>query len=430
MAHRRPLRAQCDLKDMDATLTPEDSPASPEFTRRRTNLAAGVISDASLTGCVAAPIRRYNPPMLETIAWTGNAVRLVDQTRLPLETAYVEITDERQMWDAIKRLVVRGAPAIGVAAAFGVYLGVRHDTSDSLADFDQRLNEVCAFLATSRPTAVNLFWAIDRQKRVSQETRKQGSRSEDQMVAKIKQRLLAEALTMLEEDKQICRQIGQHGLALLKELSAPRPSSILHPPSSPAPLSVLTHCNAGSLATVAYGTALAPVYLAHEQGLPIQVFADETRPLLQGSRITAYELREAGVPVTVICDNMAAAVMSQGKVQAVIVGTDRVAANGDVANKIGTLNVAILAKHFDVPFLVAAPTSSIDLALATGKQIPIEERDPSEISNGLGRQTAPDAVDFYNPAFDVTPSDLVTAIITEHGVARPPYADSLKRLCR
>jgi methylthioribose-1-phosphate isomerase len=356
--------------------------------------------------------------MLETITWTGHAARLLDQTRLPVETVYVEITEEKQMWDAIKRLVVRGAPAIGVAAAFGAYLGVRHDDSDSLADFDAHLEQVCAYLATSRPTAVNLFWALDRMKRVSQETRKQGSRSEDLMVQKIKQRLLAEALTMLEEDRAVCKKIGEYGLSLLSELKTQNPG-----------LSILTHCNAGALATVAYGTALAPIYLAHEHNIPIQVFADETRPLLQGSRITAYELREAGVPVTVICDNMAATVMHQGKVQAVIVGTDRVAANGDVANKIGTLNVAILARHYNLPFYVAAPTSSIDLSLATGADIPIEQRDSSEISNGLGRQTAPDDVQFYNPAFDITPAGLVTAIITERGVAKPPYEQSLKSLC-
>jgi len=333
-----------------------------------------------------------------------------------METSYVDITDEKQMWDAIKRLVVRGAPAIGVAAAFGVYLGVRNDSSDYLADFDEHLNQVCDYLATSRPTAVNLFWAIDRMKRVSQETRKQGSRDEATMVKKIEQRLLAEALTILEEDTQICRQIGEHGLKLLSELGAPN-----------SPRTILTHCNAGGLATVAYGTALAPIYLGHERGVPFHVFADETRPLLQGSRITAYELREAGIPVTVICDNMAATVMKEGKVQAVIVGTDRVAANGDVANKIGTLGVAILARHYGLPFYVAAPTSSIDLSLASGAEIPIEQRDSIEISNGFGRQTAPDGVEFFNPAFDVTPAELVTAIITEKGVARGPYGESLRR---
>src|SRR6266566_794903 len=335
--------------------------------------------------------------MLQTIAWSGHAVRLLDQTRLPLETFYVEIIDEKQMSYAIKRLVVRGVPAIGVAAAFGVYLGVRGQDFESLDDFDRRLNQVCDYLATSRPTAVNLFWAIDRMKRVSQETRKQGSRGEEQMAAKIQQRLLAEALTMLEEDKQVCRKIGEHGLELLSGLRTQHSG-----------LSILTHCNAGALATVAYGTALAPIYLGHERGVPFHVFADETRPLLQGSRITAFELREAGIPVTVICDNMAASVMREGKVQAVIVGADRIAANGDVANKIGTLGVAILARHFGLPFYVAAPTSSIDMSLASGGQIPIEQRDPSEISNGQGWQTAPEAVGFYNPAFDVTPADLVT----------------------
>lgn len=359
--------------------------------------------------------------MLQTIAWTGHAARLVDQTRLPMETAYVDITDEKQMWDAIKRLVIRGAPAIGVAAAFGVYLGVRYDDSEYLADFDAHLNQVCDYLATSRPTAVNLFWALDRMKRVSQETRKQGSRDEATMVQKIEQRLLAEALTMLEEDTQICRKIGEYGLELL--------SSLNPEPRTQSPVSILTHCNAGGLATVAYGTALAPIYLGHERGVRFEVFADETRPLLQGSRITAYELREAGIPVTVICDNMAATVMKEGKVQAVIVGTDRVAANGDVANKIGTLGVAILAKHYQLPFYVAAPTSSIDLSLASGEQIPIEQRDATEISKGHGRQTAPDGVNFFNPAFDVTPADLVTAIITEKGVARAPYGESLKHVC-
>jgi len=295
---------------------------------------------------------------------------------------------------------------------------VRHDESEYLADFDAHLNQVCDYLATSRPTAVNLFWALERMKRVSQETRKQGSRDEAMMVKKIEQRLLAEALTMLEEDTQICRKIGEYGLELLSSLNVEQ--------GTPRPISILTHCNAGGLATVAYGTALAPIYLGHERGVSFEVFADETRPLLQGSRITAYELREAGIPVTVICDNMAATVMKEGKVQAVIVGTDRVAANGDVANKIGTLGVAILAKHYGLPFYVAAPTSSIDLSLASGEQIPIEQRDASEISNGHGRQTAPDGVGFFNPAFDVTPAELVTAIITEKGVARAPYEISLK----
>jgi methylthioribose-1-phosphate isomerase len=323
-----------------------------------------------------------------------------------METVYVDITDERQMWDAIKRLVIRGAPAIGVAAAFGTYLGVRSFDGDRDA-LIERVNEVCDYLATSRPTAVNLFWALDRMRRLTVESTTSSA---------LKQRLLHEANLMLEEDNRVCRAIGEHGAKLLAELAG-----------TEKPINLLTHCNAGGLATVQYGTALAPIYVGVEQGLKFHVYADETRPLLQGSRITAYELKQNGIPVTVICDGMAATVLSQGKVQAVIVGTDRVAANGDVANKIGTLGVAILAKHFDIPFFVAAPTSSIDLSLATGAQIPIEERAASEVSCGFGRQTAPDDLDVYNPAFDVTPNDLVTAIITEHGIARPPYVQSLRR---
>jgi methylthioribose-1-phosphate isomerase len=340
--------------------------------------------------------------MLRTIEWTGTAARLLDQTRLPTETVYIEITDEREMWDAIKRLVVRGAPAIGIAAAFGVYLGVRNCNDG----FAKRLTEVCDYLATSRPTAVNLFWAIDRMKRLA---------GNCENIPATKARLLDEAKKMIDEDTAICRAIGQHGLSLFQSLSG---SSV----------NILTHCNAGGLATAQYGTALAPIYVGHERGMKFHVWVDETRPLLQGSRITAYELQRNQIPATLICDNMAATVMSQGKVDAIIVGTDRVAANGDVANKIGTHGVAILARHFNIPFYVAAPTSSIDLSLATGKQIPIEERNPTEITSGFGKQTAPDGIEVFNPAFDVTPAELVTAIITENGLAQAPYKESLKRL--
>jgi methylthioribose-1-phosphate isomerase len=345
--------------------------------------------------------------MLQTVSWTGNAVRLLDQTKLPTETVHVEITDEKQMWDAIKRLVVRGAPAIGVAAAFGVYLGIRHVEESS--ELQPTLKRVCDYLATSRPTAVNLFWAIDRVRKVTE--------SAPPPLTSTKQRVLDEALRMLDEDNAVCRAIGEHGAKLLERLKSPR-----------GDVNLLTHCNAGGLATVQYGTALAPIYVGKDLGLRFHVYADETRPLLQGSRITAYELKQNGVPVTVICDNMAATVMQEGKVAAVIVGTDRVAANGDVANKIGTLGVAILARHFRLPFYVACPTSTIDLTLQSGRQIPIEQRDPREVTAGLGRQTAPDDVDVYNPAFDVTPHDLVTAIITEKGVIEPPYDANLSRL--
>jgi methylthioribose-1-phosphate isomerase len=350
----------------------------------------------------------------------------LDQTKLPTETVYLDVTDDRQMWDAIRRLVVRGAPAIGVAAAFGVYLGVRTHPGKSLLEFMTRLNEVCDYLATSRPTAVNLFWALDRMRRVARDAGRDTpvTTADHHAADLIKIRLLATAKAMLDEDNAVCRAIGEHGFKLLEELAASDTGG-----AASGELNVLTHCNAGGLATVRYGTALAPIYVGAERGARFHVYADETRPLLQGSRITAYELQQNGIPVTVICDSMAATVMKEGKVRAVIVGTDRVAANGDVANKIGTLSVAILAKHFGIPFLVAAPTSSIDLSLPTGEQIPIEQRDGREISEGMGRVTAPPDVDFYNPAFDVTPADLVTAIITEKGVVRPPYAEGLREAC-
>ena len=363
--------------------------------------------------------------MLQTIEWTGTAARLLDQTKLPGETVFVDITDEKQMHDAIRRLVVRGAPAIGVAAAFGVYLGVREfrDPENALFAFMERLNSVCDYLATARPTAVNLFWAIDHMRRAARDAgRDCRSLDENLTVDLIKARLLAAAKAMLEDDTRVCRAIGEHGVKLLEELGATAAGGTGEIP-------LLTHCNAGGLATVQYGTALAPVYVGAERGLKFHVYADETRPLLQGSRITAYELKQNGIPVTVICDSMAATVMQEGKVSAVLVGTDRVAANGDVANKIGTLGVAILAKHFNIPFIVAAPTSSIDLSLSSGAQIPIEQRDAREVSEGLGRRTAPEDVEVYNPAFDVTPNALVTAIVTEKGVVRPPYEEGLKQVC-
>jgi methylthioribose-1-phosphate isomerase len=328
--------------------------------------------------------------MLQTLSWTGSAVRLLNQTKLPTETVYVEISDEKQMWDAIKRLVVRGAPAIGVAAAFGAYLGVRGHADDDAQAFLRRVKNVCDYLASSRPTAVNLFWALDRIQGVAREVISGvGSSPPCHPVRDALDAILAECVRMVEEDTAVCRAIGEHGFLLLQSLAPAQ-----------AELNVLTHCNAGGLATVQYGTALAAIYVGAEKGRKFHVYADETRPLLQGSRITAYELKENGIPVTVICDSMAATVMKEGKVSAVIVGTDRVAANGDVANKIGTLGVAILAKHFGIPFFVAAPTSSIDLSLPEGGAIPIEQRDPREVSQGLGRQTAPDHVDIYNLSVD------------------------------
>jgi methylthioribose-1-phosphate isomerase len=345
--------------------------------------------------------------MLKTLEWTGTSLRLLDQTRLPSETVYVEITDEKQMWDAVKRLVVRGAPAIGVSAAFGTYLGVRDADEKS---FHTRLKEVSDYLATSRPTAVNLFWALERVQRV---ITAHGTCS----VGELKQRLLDECLAMVEEDNRACRAIGEHGVKLLQSLKRSDTTN------------VLTHCNAGSLATVQYGTALAPIYVGAEQGMHFHVYSDETRPLLQGSRITAYELKQNGIPVTVLCDNMAASLMSEGKIDAVIVGADRIAANGDTANKIGTHGVAILAKHFGIPFIVAAPVSTVDLKIKSGKEIPIEQRDEKEISQGFGKTTAPQGVQFYNPAFDVTPASLIAAIVTERGIVRPDFSQNLLRVC-
>lgn len=301
-------------------------------------------------------------------------------------------------------LRVRGAPAIGIAAAFGVYLGVRHIDAATSATFLPEVERVATYLATSRPTAVNLFWALDRVKRLSHELAHAS-------VPTIKQAILDLAIAMIDEDNRVCRAIGTYAADLITPGQG-----------------WLTHCNAGGLATAQWGTALSAFYLAMEQGKTVHVYADETRPLLQGARLTAWELQRAGIPVTLITDNMAAMVMAQGKVQGVIVGTDRVAANGDFANKIGTLGVAILAKEFGIPFYVAAPTSSIDLSLASGELIPIEERKPHEVTHGFGKQTGPDDVEVFNPAFDVTPARYVTAFITENGVAHAPYVQSLPKM--
>ena len=342
---------------------------------------------------------------LKTIDWDNDAVVIVDQTRLPGELRYVRIETVEAMGDAIKRLMVRGAPAIGIAGAFGVYLGIRSaPPTITVPSLIELLEKTCAFLASRRPTAVNLFWAINRVKN------KAGSLI-DQLIpiASVKKAMLDEALTILDEDRNMCRAIGEYGYKLIQGKKA-----------------ILTHCNAGGLATSEYGTALAPVYVAAEKEVYIHVFADETRPLLQGARITTFELQKAGIPVTLICDNMAATVMARGLVEAVIVGADRIAANGDTANKIGTYGVALLAKAHNIPFYVAAPGSTFDFSLPSGKEIPIEERDPVEITRGFGKQTAPDGVDVFNPAFDVTPHHLITAFVTDRGVVMPPFLQNLR----
>ena len=343
---------------------------------------------------------------LETVSLnqTGTALVIIDQTKLPNVVEELELTSQEEIWQAIHLLQVRGAPAIGVAAAGGIYLAAREILTEDYQEFAALFAERKAYLASARPTAVNLFWALNRMEQV---VKSNGSLS----VAQIKQKLWQEAETIKQEDIAVCRRIGEEGFPLIQHCSG-----------------VLTHCNAGQLATVRYGTALAPIYVAKEHGLALRVFADETRPLLQGARLTAFELTSAGVDTTVICDNMAATVMSQGLVQAVLVGADRIAANGDVANKIGTHGVAILAKHFGIPFYVCAPCSTIDLNCPQGSAIPIEERKPTEITElWYQKPMAPAAAKVFNPAFDVTPAALITALITEKGVCRPE-ATEIKRL--
>jgi methylthioribose-1-phosphate isomerase len=339
------------------------------------------------------------PITAPTLAWVGGPrghLTLIDQTLLPVELRYLECRDVETVWEAIRSLRVRGAPAIGIAAAYGTCLGLQTVTTDDQRVFYDRLDEVTQYLATSRPTAVNLFWALDRMRRCANSLRGRTT-TEEKLVA-----LLAEAAAIEAEDRSCCREIGRHGAALLADGQG-----------------VLTHCNAGGLATADYGTALAVFFAAHEAGKRIHVFADETRPLLQGARLTAWELSRRRVPVTLICDSMAAQVMREGRVQAVVTGADRIAANGDTANKIGTYGVAVLAEAHGIPFYVAAPVSTFDLQLADGSQIPIEQRDPREITFAFGRQVAPEGVDVYNPAFDVTPARLIRGIICERGVIEP-----------
>jgi methylthioribose-1-phosphate isomerase len=342
--------------------------------------------------------------MIKTLEWTDAGVRFIDQTKLPLEETYVTCKNYEEVADAIRTMIVRGAPAIGVAAAMGVALGTMQSTAKTLPELEREFDTICNVLAGTRPTAVNLFWAIRRMRDKFEQLR-------SQPVSTIQQELVAEAQIMLVEDIAANEAMGKHGAALM--------------PSSGG---VLTHCNAGALATAGYGTALGVIRAAVEAGKQIQVFADETRPFLQGSRLTAWELMKDGIPTTLIADNMAGAMMRLGKIDAVIVGADRIAANGDVANKIGTYTVAVLAKEHGIPFYVAAPISTVDLNTTDGSKIPIEQRASTEMTHLAGKQIAPDAVQVENPAFDVTPNKYVTAIITERGVARAPYQESLAEL--
>src|SRR5690349_11919159 len=342
--------------------------------------------------------------MIQTLEWTDSGVRFIDQTKLPTEETYVNCKTYIQVADVIRTMVVRGAPAIGVSAAMGIALGVKNSKAENVGALKSEFDQICDVIGKTRPTAVNLFWAIRRMQQKFELLRVRP-------LAQIRQALIEEAQRMHAEDIAANQAMGTYGATLM--------------PSSGG---VLTHCNAGALATAGYGTALGVIRAAVEQGKKIHVFADETRPFLQGARLTAWELVKDGIPTTVISDNMAGVMMKQGKIGAIVVGADRIAANGDVANKVGTYTVAVLAKEHGIPFYVAAPISTVDLACPDGSKIPIEQRNQKEVTHIAGKQMVPDGVEVENPAFDVTPAKYVTAIITERGIARAPYEDSLRKL--
>jgi len=345
--------------------------------------------------------------MIQTLEWTESGVVFIDQTKLPTEEVYVTCTTHQQVADVIRNMVVRGAPAIGVAAAMGIALGVKNSKATNAADLKKDFDQICEAIRQTRPTAVNLFWAIRRMTEKFESLR-------PRTIAEIRQAqqvMIEESQRMHAEDIAANQAMGRHGATLM-----------------PSTGGVLTHCNAGALATAGYGTALGVIRAAVEAGKKIHVYADETRPFLQGSRLTAWELMKDGIPTTVISDNMAGVMMQQGKIGAIVVGADRIAANGDVANKIGTYTVAILAKEHGIPFYVAAPISTVDLATPDGSKIPIEQRNKKEVTHIGGRQMTPDGVGIENPAFDVTPAKYIAAIITERGIARAPYKESLSEL--
>ena len=346
--------------------------------------------------------------MLPTIEWKDDAVVMIDQRKLPTAEVYVTCKTAKDVAKAIKTMVIRGAPAIGVAAAMGIALGMRRSTATGTKQFVTEFQRVCDLMAATRPTAVNLFWAIDRMKKTFAEAAQQGL-----SVAELQVRLEDEARAIHDEDVQSCRTMGAHGASLVPESAR-----------------ILTHCNAGALATAGYGTALGVIRAAAEQGKRVAVLADETRPFLQGARLTAWELVKDGIDTTVITDNMAASMMRLQQVDLVVVGADRIAANGDVANKIGTYGVAVLAKEHGIPFYVAAPISTVDLGTPDGSRIPIEERNEREVTHVGTSRLTPEGARIRNPAFDVTPWRYVTAIITERGIARAPYAESLAEMVR
>ena len=345
--------------------------------------------------------------MIKTVEWTDEGVRMIDQRLLPTEEKYVMLRSCEEVAEAIKQMVVRGAPAIGISAAMGVALGTMQSVGTSVEDLEQDFDYFCDITSRTRPTAVNLFWAIERMRERFRRAKAEGANSEE-----IKRQLVEEARKIFDDDIESNRALGRFGGELISDNST-----------------VLTHCNAGALATAGdYGTALGVVRGARDAGKRVAVIADETRPFLQGARLTAWELQKDEIPVTVITDNMAGHVMKQGKVDCVVVGADRIAANGDAANKIGTYMVAVLARRHSIPFYVAAPVSTVDLSIPTGDEIPIEERDAREVTHIREQRLAPEGVSVQNPAFDVTPADLIAAIITDRGVARPPYVESLRKL--
>ena len=338
---------------------------------------------------------------IETIKWENGKVKFINQVLLPHRVKYILCGDVKRLWRAIKRLEVRGAPAIGIAGALGIVLGVKDSNAKTKEAFLREVNDIVKYLASSRPTAVNLFWALARMEAVAE-------KNSFLPIPQLKRVLLKETLAIIEEDKVSCRRMARHGAKLVRSGDT-----------------VLTHCNAGGLATADYGTALGVLFEAKKQGKRIRAYVDETRPLLQGARLTTWELLHEGIDTTLICDNMAASLMAKGKIDKIFVGADRIAANGDAANKIGTYSLAVIAKHHGVPFYVVAPLSTFDFNLKTGRDIPIEERGGDEVRSVMGKRIAPANVKVYNPAFDVTPNELITAIINEKGVFRKPFAKSL-----
>jgi len=344
---------------------------------------------------------------IKTIEWKNNKIKLIDQTKLPGKLEYLYITGIKGLWQAIKELKVRGAPALGAAACFGVYLGIKDSQAKTFARFKGEMGKVIKYLGSSRPTAVNLFWGLERMRKIA-------LANQNKPIAQIKDLLFKEAQKVFEEDRIACRNIGFYGAKLIK--SGDR---------------ILTVCNAGILATIDYGTALGVIYRAQEEKKRLQVFACETRPLLQGARLTTWELRQKGVPVTLLCDNMAATLMAQGKIDKVIAGADRIAANGDTANKIGTYSLAVLSRYHKIPFYISAPVSTFDLRIKTGREIHIEQRKPEEVTDLFFKQCiAPKGIKVFNPAFDVTPHYLITAMITDKGIIKAPYGENIKNVIK